>query len=257
MAPLRMVTIALVALAASAAFADDLLYRYEADVLPYDPSAGWINGSPCRDNDGCIESLQDGHLILHWADSGDIVGYGLWIARPEDPPPPSSLWVEWRYRSDQAFTGSSIYCDGRFNVHYGEIQEPVSMFGDAAFSFSGDDFVIGLDIDEFHNYRFESLDGIIYWFSVDGMVFTSGAGREGNGYHTLGFGGEAGCLPLPTTNEWDFVRYGTISFGEKIVASDPPGGFLDPRQYPSLDRFTVTFDSPNYVYLADITVERT
>ncbi len=34
-------------------------------------------------------------------------------------------------------------------------------------------------------------------------------------------------------------------------------GVLDPHDYPGLDRFTVTFDSANYVYLNDITVEVT
>ena len=44
MAPLRIVTISLVALGATAALADDLLYRYEGNVLPYDASAGWWLG---------------------------------------------------------------------------------------------------------------------------------------------------------------------------------------------------------------------
>jgi hypothetical protein len=38
-------------------------------------------------------------------------------------------------------------------------------------------------------------------------------------------GGLGGCDFFPNTvNEWDFVRYGTISYGEQIIASDPPGG---------------------------------
>jgi hypothetical protein len=58
-------------------------------------------------------------------------------------------------------------------------------------------------------------------------------------------------------NEWDFIRYGTISHGERIIGADPPVGFLDPRVYKGLDRFTVTFDSPNYVYVDEISVETT
>ncbi len=58
-------------------------------------------------------------------------------------------------------------------------------------------------------------------------------------------------------NEWDLVRFGTISYGEQIVASDPPRGFVDAREHAALDRFTVTFDSPNYVYLDEITVDVT
>lgn len=40
--------------------------------------------------------------------------------------------------------------------------EDVLMYGDAAISYSGDDAVTGMDIDEFHTYRFESLDGVNY-----------------------------------------------------------------------------------------------
>ena len=28
--------------------ADEVLYRYEGDVLPYDPAAGWIIANPCE-----------------------------------------------------------------------------------------------------------------------------------------------------------------------------------------------------------------
>jgi hypothetical protein len=70
-------------------------------------------------------------------------------------------------------------------------------------------------------------------------------------------GGGGGCSsnePLATRNEWDFVRYGRITTGERIVTTDPPQGFLDPKQHTGLDRFTVTFDDPNYVYIDDIAV---
>ena len=78
-----------------------------------------------------------------------------------------------------------------------------------------------------------------------------------NGYHYLHFGGEGGCAldEMPTINEWDFILYGTISSGETIVASDPPGGVLDARDHAPLDRFTVTFDSPNYVYPDEVNVD--
>jgi hypothetical protein len=58
-------------------------------------------------------------------------------------------------------------------------------------------------------------------------------------------------------NEWDFVRYGTIGFGERIIAADPPGGFVDASRRAGLDRFAVTFDAANYVYLDEITVQAT
>ncbi|MFQ5414563.1 MAG: hypothetical protein ACE5E6_08905 [Phycisphaerae bacterium] len=34
----------------------------------------------------------------------------------------------------------------------------------------------------------------------------------------------------------------------------PAGGFLDPDVHAGLDRFAITFDAPNYVYIDDITV---
>jgi len=134
------------------------------------------------------------------------------------------------------------------------------MYGDAAISFSGDDIVEGLDIEEFHTYRFESLDGINYWIAVDGLIFIVNADNSPTGGHKLQFSGRGGCLgdEIPNMkNEWDFVRYGTISYGERVIATDPPAGYLDPGVYSGLDRFTVTFDSANYVYIDDITVEVT
>lgn len=124
-------------------------------------------------------------------------------------------------------------------------------------SFSGDDVVRGLDIDKFHTYRFESLDGIHCRMSVDGYVFFASYDDNAISSAYVQFGGDGGCGPeyLPTVNEWDFVRYGTISYGETIVASDPPSGFVDARTYAPLDRFTVTFDEPNYVYIDEISVE--
>ena len=131
------------------------------------------------------------------------------------------------------------------------------MYGDAAVSFSGDDAVVGLDIDDFHSYRFESVDGVNYTVAVDGEVFIVGAQNQPNESHFVSFGGRGGCADdqIPNmVNEWDFVRYGTINYGETIVASDPPAGFVDARTNAPLDRFTVTYDSPNYVYIDEITV---
>ncbi len=246
----------LLGLLCAPAGADDVLYRYEGDVLPYDESAGWAIYDPCEGF--CAESIENAHFVLTWIDGGDPGNYHLWIAEPPDAPPPT-LWVEWRFRSSQPFGGIFYTCDGRFSVRYGGMIEDVFMFGDTVFSFSGNDFVTGLDIDEFHTYRYESLDGINYSISVDGLVFIVSADNDHDGYHYLQFRGQGGCSPdlLPTYNEWDFVRYGTIASGERIIASDPPSGYLDPALYPNLDRFTVTFDSANYVYIDDITVEVT
>lgn len=250
----RIAVLILLAVSTPWSEADDLLYRYEGDVLPYDPSAGWLNGL-CEDP--CSESLRDGHLVLEWWRATDLVNYHHWIARPPDLPP-RSLWVEWRFRSNHPIGPYFYTCDGNFSVKYGGAQEVVFMYGNAALSFSAGQTVLGLALDEFHTFRFESLDGIHYHVSVDGKVFITDSENRPNGYHSLQFGGDGGCGgdEIPNMrNEWDFVRYGTISSGEHIVASDPPAGFLDSRVYPTLDRFTVTFDSPNYVYVYEIAVE--
>ncbi len=237
-------------------FADEALYRYEGDVLPYDPQAGWAVYDPCEGP--CSESVVDGRFVLHWADASNLVNYNYWIAQPPQAPPPT-LWVEWRFRSNNPYPSFSYSCDARFSIRYGGMLDGVNMFSDMAASFSGDDAVFGLNPDEFHTYRFESLDGINYWISVDGVIFVVGAMNQPNGYHYLQFSGEGGCDPeqFPTVNEWDFIRFGTISYGEQIVSHDPPGRFLDARQHADLDRFTVTFDSPNYVYLDEVRVKVT
>ena len=51
-----------IALALNSAAADDLLHRYEGDVLPYAPGAGWVINRACEG--GCSESLKDGHLVV-------------------------------------------------------------------------------------------------------------------------------------------------------------------------------------------------
>jgi len=242
--------------AVSPAVADEVLHRYDGDVFPLDPITGWIPANLC---DGpCTESLQDGHLVLEWDPFSNTVAYAFRIAEPPDPPPPT-LWVEWRFRSDTPHPGFSHTCDGKFRVKYGGMREVVWMFGDAAFSFGGNHSVSGLSINEFHLYRYESLDGINYRIAVDGLVFIEDARDISTGYHDVQFGGQGGCdLALfPTLNEWDHVWFGTISSGEQLIATDPPRGVVDAGDYPGLDRFTVTFDSPNYVYLDEITVEVT
>jgi len=233
------------------------LYRYEGDVAPYDKTAGWIIANPCESP--CSESLENGHFILRWDEHGDRVNYHLWIARPEDPPPPETLWVEWRFRSNNSLPLTDSTCDGKFTVDFDEIHDLIFMFADASVSFSGNDFVLGLDPSDFHLYRFESLNGSMYNFFVDGTHLASGMGNQLRISDFLQMGGTGGCnLDIPVrVNEWDFVRYGTISFGEQIVSTDPPNGFLDAREHVGLDRFTITYDSPNYAYIDDTTVEST
>ena len=133
------------------------------------------------------------------------------------------------------------------------------MHGDSVVGASGDDVVNGLDIDEFHTLRYESPDGINYRIAVDGLVFLSSADDSPNGYHYIQLGGHGGCDLdfFPTVNEWDYVRFGTLGQGERIVAADPPPGYLDPEEYPELDRFAVTFEVPNFVFLNNVPLEVT
>ena len=245
-----------VAVLAPDARADEALYRYEGDVHPLDESAGWL-GSPCESP--CSEFLEAGHLVFLWPEPGENAQYTYPIVAPGASPPPT-LWVEWRFRSNHPLGPIFTGCDGAFTVNYRNMGDLINMYGDATISNSGDDYVTGMDIDEFHTYRYESLDGVAYSFSVDGLVFVLDSEDNPGESHYLQMRGRGGCTGDSIPNqkhEWDFVRFGTIAFGERIIASDPPSGYLDPAVYSDLDRFTVTFDSANYVYIDDITVEVT
>ena len=228
--------------------ADGLLFSYDADISPLDPSAGFL-ADPCTAT--CSESLESGHLVHRWASGGDDVTYGR-ILVPSGQPQPSTLWIEWRFRSTESL-GSFLFCDARFYWGYKSIHDGLQLFGDAAVSFDGESFVLGLEKTAFHHYRFESTDGASYTVSVDGMVFLASTDSEITG-PGFGFGGDGGCDASPTVNAWDFVRYGTISYGEAVVDSDPPMGDVSAIDYPDRTRFTVTYDSPNYVYVDEISV---
>jgi len=232
--------------------ADEIVYRYEGDTVPYDPSTGWLIFDSCEG--ACLESVSDGHFRLDWEVGGDQTNYHLWIAQPPQQPPPAPFWVEWSFRSDEPFNGRLETCDAGFVVKFRDLTDLVWMLGDTVVSFSGDYVLSGLTIEAFHTHRFESTDGKSYCFAVDGEPFVCGKGLQGTGYNYLQMYGHGGCNPAldPTYNEWDFVRYGTIAYGEQIVSSDPAQGFVDARAHATLDRFTVTYDSPNYVYIDEI-----
>jgi len=194
--------------------------------------------------------------VLEWGQSTDLVNYRHLIAEDPDPGPPT-LWVEWVFRSNHPIGPAFYSCDAFLITNYNGSFEVVYMYGDAAISFSGDIAVFGLALDEFHTFRYESLNGIDYTVSVDGDVFIIGSANFPTGGDYIQFGGYGGCgsdvIP-DARNEWDMIRYGTISYGEKIVASDPAARFVDPCAHPALDRFTVTYDTPNYVYIDEIAV---
>jgi|CXWL01.1.fsa_nt_gi hypothetical protein len=238
--------------------ADDLLYQYEADVVPYDPSAGWVLADSCSAN--CRESIEDGHLLLHWDTAGGDAVYRYDIARPGTPPPPPTLWVEWRFRSNHPLGCCFYSCDAGFLVKYKGVDEYLFLYGDAVISFDVASFITDLEIDVFHTCRFESLDGVHYSVAVDGQIFLVDQQNEPNGYNAIAIFAQGGCIgdQIPDAlNAWDFVRFGTISYGEQIVETDPPTGFIDAREHPALDRFTVRNDTANYVYIDEITVDVT
>jgi len=134
------------------------------------------------------------------------------------------------------------------------------MYGDATIDQSGGIVVSGHPLNEFRTYRYESPDGTHYRVSVDGHVFLERDEFNIFSTHVVSMRGQGGSSAdfIPNAeNAWDFVRYGTLSSGERLVASDPPSGFVDPQQYPGFDRFVVTFVSPCYVYAEDITVQVT
>jgi len=243
--------------AAPICIADDVLYSYDGDMMPYAEGAGWALGSPCEPP--CTESVEDGHFVLRWSETEDFANYDYTIAGVSEDPPPT-LWVEWSFRSNHGKGPYASSCDAKFTLHYERVFDVVNQYGDAAFATGAYVGISGLELDAWHTYRFESLDGFNYTIATDGAVFAATHDYTADGVHYLQFGGRGErCIgdefPDIIENAWDFIRFGTISYGEQIVASDPPSGYVDARQHAMLDRFTVTFDEPNYVYLDEITVD--
>lgn len=239
-------------------FGDELLHNYNGDVLPYDPTAGWLIANPCEDV--CHESLEDGAFTLRWDDDkSDRALYTVRVSESPDPPPPT-LWVEWHFRSNHPQGPFLAGCDGLVIVLYDHMFDALEPTGDGAIAFGGGGSIRNLELEQFHLFRFESLDGFNYRFAADGRVFYANTDNTPASTTLVSFGGTGGCAGdvVPGKYEqWDFVRIGTVSFGEQIVATDPPQEPLFLQVHGLVDRFTVTFDAPNYVYVDDITVEST
>lgn len=252
------ISIVLSITAPTALFADELLYRYEADVLPYHPSAGWQIFDPC--DQACSESLEPGHLVLSWGPPGGErhVNYTMIISDPPASPPDPPFWAEWRFASNFPAT-NGFNDDGGFDTAYFAVGTTLNIYGDSIFTFFGDKYVTGLELNAFRTFRIEATNQTDYCIWYDGILFTCDSGGQTNfGAAVIkmyGFGGDDPNFSWPLINRWDFVRYGRATIGETVVASDPPSGVLDAAQHSILDRFTVTFDQPNYVYVNDVTVE--
>ncbi|MBI4719151.1 MAG: hypothetical protein HY763_15225 [Planctomycetes bacterium] len=254
----RACLVSVVAVVARLAAADEIIYQYEATTTPYHPSAGWIIADAC--DPPCSESVQGGRFRLSWAQADNLANYHYWISQPPQARPPT-LWVEWRFRSNHPLGPNFTGCDGEFSIRYRSMLEPTNMYGDAAISNSGPGFIEPLPFNEFHTYRYESADGQNFRVWANGKLLTdSDANNVDTGFSYVQLRGYGGCISdqIPNmVNEWDYVRYGTISDGARIVAVDPPAGVFDPGQYTSFDRFAVTFDAPNFVPISGITVEAT
>jgi hypothetical protein len=53
--------------------ADEPLHLYEGDVLPHNPSEGWLVYDACKGM--CTESNSRGHLVFHWPSPNNLVNY--------------------------------------------------------------------------------------------------------------------------------------------------------------------------------------
>jgi len=255
MSRICMVSLVILAVVASAR-ADELLFEYTADVLPYAEGGGFPVVNFCENPDFCPETIENGHLVVRWVDlRGDSINYFHRI-----PGSPETLWVEWRFRSNLIVSPLFPTCNGSIKVQFREIGDRVSLNGDHVEGGGGGQAIFGLALDEFYTVRFESRDGLNYEWSVDGRVLRTRIGTNNNLPGVVNFGG-SGCVPRGPNDtlrdEWDFVRYGTISDGEAIVATNPPGGDVDANTYPNLDSFIVTFDRPGFVRVDDVTVSVT
>jgi len=235
----------------STARADELLYSYDGDAFPWD--AGW-SGDDTRCEPPCHESIEDGHFVLRFINGGDLVQYSRIVALPGVTPPPS-LWVEWNFRSNTRFSGA-YGCDAGIQIYYREMHQLVELYGDGAMSFDGIDHVLGLNPAEFHTYRFESADGVNFTIAVDGLVFISRGNNGGTNASFIDMRGAGTCLG-DQIDEWDFVRYGTVSSGEQLLAIDPPPGILAAAEGAQFRILTLTFDRPTYLYRDEITVTTT
>jgi hypothetical protein len=226
---------------------DEVLYRYNGDVLPFDSGAGWDIFDACDPQSGCMQRIEDGHFVIDWTMGGDVMNL--------DHPfidPPGDFWVEWQFRSNRAFIPTQPGCDGIFIV--GNPYDDIWMHGNLVANAEGGSGFAGLPLDEFHSYRFERRVGNTYTFAVNGHVFI---GQADDPVDIIGFLQMQG-LGSCTGNErnmWDHVWYGTLSDGEATVSSDPPGGVVDANSLSNLDRFTVSFDQAAFVYVDEIAVE--
>ncbi len=193
---------------------------------------------------------------MTWDNGGIRVNLLKYVTVPPAEPP-ETFWTEWSFASNQAFAGDE-FCDGTFIVLFKDVGEIFHMFGDAATTFGAIELLGGLEINEFHTYRFESADGLNWCLFVDGRTLhcETVAYPDDRGTHFIQISGGGGCTldSQPTFNRYDFVRYGTLSDGEVVVATSPPAGAVGSADFENLDRFTIRYNLPAYVRIDQIAV---
>ena len=87
----------------SISVADEIKYRYEGDVLPETPGAGWWSGAPCIEE--CTPSIEDDALVMRW-EGGAWWATFMTLLFP--PAPLATLWVEWRCPPAEPFPGNGV-----------------------------------------------------------------------------------------------------------------------------------------------------
>jgi len=242
------------------AHADQVTFAYEGDVLPSDPTSGLEVYNPC--DQACSETIQNGFLTLSWTGPGigdRHVNFTRNFGPYPSDPPPLPFWIEWRFASNFPLGPTSFDLDGAMVILSDPISTYLNMYGDAIISEDASQYVLHLALNEFRTFRFETQDGLNFCVWYDGNLFACDVdGINAPGIHYLqlyGLGGDNPNFSWPGIDRWDYVRYGQMTTGEAIVSSDPPSGSVGVVQYPNFDRFTVTFDQPNYVHVDEVTVQ--
>ncbi|MBI1825643.1 MAG: thrombospondin type 3 repeat-containing protein [Planctomycetes bacterium] len=237
----------------TSARADELAHGYEFDALPED--TGFLVFQPC--DSPCSEAIENGHLVNRWSGCCQFVNYFRAMYDPPESTPPPPFWLEWRFRTNDRYVNFG-FGGGGIAIYHRYTFEVIYLYADAAVSQSGNSELLGLALGEFRTYRFEKPDESHFCYYIDGRLFYCLQNQEtdeGASFQILGDAGRHPIPSLPGVNEWDYVRFGQITTGEAIVASDPPAGSVESAQHPNLDSFTVTFDQPNYVHVDEVSVQ--
>jgi hypothetical protein len=184
---------------------------YEGDVFP--EVEHWLRvGTSDADR-----TIVDGSLVIAvdlgvWEPlpGGEQDFYKRWISEFEGAP----FFVEWRCMSDAPRSeilgvgGSFINATGSVppSYHFTITQDQVRLWRDNFIPM----IYVDLEPGVFHTYRVEAYGGVLYVLYIDGIEIDSGVpeGVFPNADARIIWG--ASMWNTPSTNHWDYVRYGTI-----------------------------------------------